>query len=31
MMESVLHKALLHYNIDDLREIDDDAIDDDVS
>ena len=30
MMERILHKLLLHYNIDELREIDDDAIDDDV-
>ena len=31
MMESVLHKVMLQYNIDELREVDDDAIDDDVS
>ena len=31
MMESVLKKAQLHYNMDELREIDDDALDDDVS
>ena len=30
MMESVLQKVQLHYNIDQLREVDDDAIDDDV-
>ncbi len=30
-MESVLHKVMLQYNIDELREVDDDAIDDDVS
>ena len=30
MMESVLKKAQLHYNMDELREIDDDALDDDV-
>jgi len=30
-MESVLRKALLQFNIDELREIDDDSIDDDVS
>ncbi len=31
MMKGVLHKVLLQYNINNLREIDDDAIDDDVS
>ncbi len=30
MMDSVLKKIQLHYNIDELREIDDDTIDDDV-
>ena len=30
MIDSVLKKIQLHYNIDELREIDDDAIDDDV-
>ena len=30
MMESVLQKIQLHFNIDELREIDDDTIDDDV-
>ena len=30
IMGSVLKKVQLHYNIDELREIDDDAIDDDV-
>ena len=30
MMESVLRKIQWHYNIDDLREIDDDTVDDDV-
>ncbi len=31
MVDSVLKKVQLHYNMDELREIDDDAIDDDVS
>ena len=31
MMESVLKKVQLHYNMDELWEIDDDALDDDVS
>ena len=30
MMDSVLKKTQLHHNIDALREIDDDAVDDDV-
>lgn len=30
MMDSVVKKMLLHHNIDELREIDDDAVDDDV-
>ena len=30
MMDSVLRKLQLHHNIDELREIDDDAVDDDV-
>ena len=30
MMASVLKKLQLHHNIDELREIDDDAVDDDV-
>lgn len=30
MMESVLKKIQLHYNIDELREVDDDTVDDDV-
>lgn len=30
MMDSVLKKIQLHCNIDELREIDNDAIDDDV-
>lgn len=31
MMDSVVKKMLLHHNINELREIDDDAVDDDVS
>ena len=31
MMESVMKKVQLHHNINELREIDDDAVDDDVS
>lgn len=31
MMESILRKVQLHFNIDELREVDDDTIDDDVS
>ena len=31
MTNSMLSKVQLHYNIDELREIDDDCIDDDVS
>lgn len=30
MTGSILRKLQLHYNIDELREIDDDSIDDDV-
>lgn len=30
MMESVLQKVQLHFNIDELREIDNDTVDDDV-
>ena len=30
MMDSVLKKLQLHHNIDELREIDDDTVDDDV-
>ncbi len=30
MMESILRKIQLHFNIDELREVDDDTIDDDV-
>lgn len=30
MMDSVVKKMLLHHNINELREIDDDAVDDDV-
>lgn len=31
MTESILRKIQLHFNMDELREIDDDTIDDDVS
>ena len=31
MMTNVLRKIQLHFNIDELREVDDDTIDDDVS
>ena len=31
MMESMLRKIQLHFNLNELREIDDDNIDDDVS
>ena len=31
MVESILRKIQLHFNIDELREVDDDTIDDDVS
>ena len=31
MTDSILRKLQLHFNIDELREIDDDSIDDDVS
>ena len=31
MMENMLRKVQLHFNMDELREIDDDTIDDDVS
>ena len=30
MMESVLKKIQLHFNMDELREVDDDTVDDDV-